>query len=70
MDLLHENKDEVFSKFKEFKSLINNHTEKKIKTFDQITAENSHQMNSKNYAKNWGLRGSFPLLTIHNRMWL
>ena len=28
------NKDEVFSKFKEFKaSLIENHTEKKIKTF-------------------------------------
>ena len=26
-------KDEVFSKFKEFKSLIENHTEKKIKTF-------------------------------------
>ena len=28
-----ENKDEVFSKFKEFKSLIENYTEKKIKTF-------------------------------------
>ena len=27
------NKDEVFSKFKEFKSLIENHTEKKIKIF-------------------------------------
>ena len=26
-------KDEVFIKFKEFKSLIENHTEKKIKTF-------------------------------------
>ena len=26
------NKDEVFSKFKEFKALIENHTEKKIKT--------------------------------------
>ena len=26
-------KDEVFSKFKEFKSLIENHTEKKIKIF-------------------------------------
>ena len=33
MDLLHENKDEVFNKFKEFKALIENHTEKKIKTF-------------------------------------
>ena len=27
------NKEEVFSKFKEFKALIENHTEKKIKTF-------------------------------------
>ena len=27
------NKDELFSKFKEFKALIENHTEKKIKTF-------------------------------------
>ena len=26
-------KDEVFSKFKEFKALIKNHTEKNIKTF-------------------------------------
>ena len=33
MDLLHEKKDEVFRKFKEFKALIENHTEKKIKTF-------------------------------------
>ena len=27
------NKDEEFSKFKEFKALIENHTKKKIKTF-------------------------------------
>ena len=27
------NKDEVFSKFKEFKALIENHTKNKIKTF-------------------------------------
>ena len=27
------NKDEVFSKFKEFKALIKNHTENKINTF-------------------------------------
>ena len=45
------NKDEVFSKFKEFKSLIENHTEKRINPFDQIMAANSHQMNSKSYAK-------------------
>ena len=28
-----ENKNEVFSKFKEFKALIENHTKKKIKKF-------------------------------------
>ena len=33
MDILHEKKDEVFSKFKEFKALIENYTEKKIKIF-------------------------------------
>ena len=33
MDLLHEEKDEVFSKFKEFKALIESHIEKNIKTF-------------------------------------
>ena len=45
------NKDEVFNKFKEFKSLIENHTKKKIKTFRSDMAENLHQMNSKSYAK-------------------
>ena len=52
------NKDDVFNKFKEFKALIENHTEKKIKPFDQIMVENSDQMNSKHYAKIKGLRGS------------
>ena len=33
MDYFMKNKDEVFNKFKEFKSLIENHTDKKIKTF-------------------------------------
>ena len=55
------NKYEVFSKFKEFKALIENHTEKKIKTF---------RMNSKSYAKTQGLRGSFPLHIIHDKMGL
>ena len=40
------NKDEVFSKFKEFKALIENHIERRSRPFDQIMAENSHQMNS------------------------
>ena len=64
------NKDEVFSKFKEFKALIENHTEKKIRPFDQIMAENSHQMNSKSYGKIQGLRGSYTLHIIHNKMGL
>ena len=33
MGLLHEEKDEVFNKFKEFKALIENYTEKKINIF-------------------------------------
>ena len=33
MGFFMKNKDEVFNKFKEFKALIENHTEKKIKTF-------------------------------------
>src|SRR5713226_40292 len=33
-------------------------------------AENSLQMNSRGYAKTQGLRGSCPLLIIHNRMGL
>ena len=35
------NKYEVFSKFKEFKALIEKHTEKKTRLFDQIMAKNS-----------------------------
>ena len=45
------NKDEVFSKFKEFKALIENHTEKRLIPFNQIMAENSLRMDSKSYAK-------------------
>ena len=33
------NKDEVFNKFKEFKALIENHTEKKIKTIRSDNGE-------------------------------
>ena len=46
------NKDEVFSKFKEFKALIENQTEKKIKTIRSDNGVNSLQMNSKSYVKN------------------
>ena len=40
------NKDEVFSKFKEFKALIKNHTEKKIKTFQ---SENGGEFRSNEF---------------------
>ena len=44
------NKDEVFSKFKEFEALMRTKLKIRSRLFDQIMAENSHQMNSKNYA--------------------
>ena len=56
-------KDEVFSKFKEFKALIENHTAKKINTF---RLENGEEF--KDLCKDWGLRESLPLHIIHNRM--
>ena len=52
------NKDEVFSKFKELKALIENHIEIRSRLLDQIMVKNSHQMNSDSYAKIQGLRGS------------
>ena len=39
------NKDKVFRKFKEFKALIENHTENKLRIFYQTMVENSLQMN-------------------------
>ena len=64
------NKDEVFIKFKEFKALIENHTKRRSRPFNQIMAENSHQMNSKTYANNQVLRRSYPIHIIHNIMGL
>ena len=40
------NKDEVFSKFKEFKALIESHTEKKIKTF---RSDNGREITSEEF---------------------
>ena len=40
------NKDEVFNKFKEFKALIENHTEKKIKT---IRSDNGGEFTSNEF---------------------
>ena len=51
-------KDEVFSKFKEFKAFIENHTEKKIKTFH---SDNGGEFTSDEFKELWkiqGLRGS------------
>ena len=65
------NKDEVFNKFKEFKSLIENHIEKKrSRSFDEIMVENSLRMNSKSYLKTQGIRGGCTLLIIQNIMGL
>ena len=61
-------KDEVFSKFKEFKALIENHTENNIKTFQSDNGREFTSNEFKAYAKNQGLRGSYPLHIIHNIM--
>ena len=45
------NKDEAFSKFKEFKALIENHTEKKIKTFQSDNGIEFTSNESKNLCK-------------------
>ena len=60
-------KDEVFSKFKEFKALIKNHYEKNIKT---IRSDNGGEFTSNEFKENQGIRGICPLLIIHNRMGL
>ena len=44
------NKDEVFSKFKEFKALIENHTEKKIKS---IRSDNGREFTSNKFKEQY-----------------
>jgi hypothetical protein len=61
-------KDEVFSKFKEFKALIENLSERKIKI---PRTGNGGEYTSKefvNFSKISGSRGSSPLPTILNKM--
>jgi hypothetical protein len=61
-------KDEVFGKFKEFKALIENLSERKIKT---LRSDNGGEYTSKefvNFVKMPGSRGSSPLPTILNKM--
>ena len=43
---------------------------RRSRLYDNIMAEKSLQMNSKSYVKNRGLRGSWPLHIIHNRIGL
>jgi hypothetical protein len=51
-------KDEVFSKFQEFKAKVGNLTDKKIKTLSLIMEENAPPKRSLLFAKKLGLRGS------------
>ena len=67
---LMKNKYEVFSKFKEFKALIENHTEKKIKNFRLDNGGEFTSNEFKQLCKGSGIRGRFPLLLIHNKMGL
>ena len=61
-------KDEVFNKFKEYKALIANLSERKIKT---LRSDNGGEYTSKefvNFVKMSRSRGSSPLPTILNKM--
>ena len=58
-------KDEVFSKFKEFKALIENLYERKIKI---LRSDNGGEYTSKEFVEMSGLRGISPLPTILNKM--
>ena len=50
------NKDEVFSKFKEFKALIENHTKKKIKTFRSDNGRESTSNEFKELCRDSGIK--------------
>jgi hypothetical protein len=54
-------KNEVFGKFKEFKALVENLTERKLRTCDQTMEVNSPQNNSSSITRKLGLRGNFLL---------
>ena len=53
------NKDEVFSKFKEFKALIENHIEKKIKNFRSDNAGEFTSNEFKELCKDLGIKREF-----------
>ena len=56
-------KDEVFSKFKEFKALIKNHTGNKIKTFRSDNGEEFTSNEFKDLCKESGIKRE---LSTHN----
>ena len=62
------NKDEVFSKFKEFKALIENHTEKKINTFQSDNGREFTSNEFKELRKESGIKRDFstPYNPQHN----
>jgi hypothetical protein len=60
--------NEVFGKFKEFKALVENLIEQKIKTLRLDNGGEFTSKNSKNISRKMGLRGSFLLPTILNKM--
>ena len=53
------NKDEVFIKFKEFKALIENHTKKKIKTFQSDNGGEFTSNELKEIFKESGIKREF-----------
>jgi hypothetical protein len=62
-------KDEVFSKFREFKALVENQTEKKIKFLRSDNGgEYTSNSSSRSFVRKQGLRGRWNFLSTHNRM--
>ena len=47
-------KSKFLSKFKEYNALVENQTDRKINNLRSDKADNSHQMNSRNYAESLG----------------
>ena len=61
-------KDEVFGKFKEFKSLVENILERNIKTLRSNNGKEYTSNELETFVNILGLRGNLPLPIIHNKM--